>query len=735
MRLASRFVVAASLVASAAIAITGPADARQGPPSRPVVSVADAVADEVDGVMPFEVSLDRPAPNDLTVRAVPLPGTARPGVDYRPGAVLTVVPRGATSATLEVPIFADVEVRPARSFTLRLTATPGAQVGVREATGLIDGDPLTINLVHINDHHSHIDPVVGSLNLGTAGGSFRVPFGGFPRLTTLFAELEAELDNVVKVHAGDAITGTLYYTLFKGLADAQLMNTICFDVFALGNHEFDDGDAALAQFLDWLAEDEDCDTAVLGANIVPEIGTPLAPTSANDYIEPYLIKEFDGALVGFIGIDIAQKTQVSSQPFPTTQFLHEVETTQFYVDELSSMGIDNIVVVTHYTYQNDLALAAAVTGVDAIVGGDSHTLLSDTLGEVGLAPNGPYPTITTNADGEPVCVVQAWQYGWAVGQLEVTFRNGAVENCGGEAMLVIGDTITRPSPNQNIPADEFDEIRGILDARSDVRVVTPDPAAQALRDSFAAEIDVLNQQIIGSAAEPLCDRRVPSRPRGTSIEGCSPTDDDPDVTAASGAKMTVNGGFIQQIVTDSFLARAFAADLAIQNAGGVRRAFGTGEISIGNVYELLPFSNTLVELQLTGAEVVASLEEGVRNWIDRNGSDGAYPYGSAIRWHVDLTMSFGERFTNVQVRDRATGVWSPIDLDRTYVVVTNSFLAGGGDGYETFLAARNEGRVRDTFINYAQGFYDYVIQDLGGGAISVPAPENFSTQSFVPPPS
>ena len=70
----------------------------------------------------------------------------------------------------------------------------------------------------------------------------------------------------------------------------------------------------------------------------------------------------------------------------------------------------------------------------------------------------------------------------------------------------------------------------------------------------------------------------------------------------------------------------------------------------------------------------------------------------------------------------------------TYVVVTNSFLAGGGDGWTTFATAAAQGRSTDTFINYAQGFIDWVEQDLGGGAISVPAPENFSTQSFVSAP-
>jgi 5'-nucleotidase / UDP-sugar diphosphatase len=65
----------------------------------------------------------------------------------------------------------------------------------------------------------------------------------------------------------------------------------------------------------------------------------------------------------------------------------------------------------------------------------------------------------------------------------------------------------------------------------------------------------------------------------------------------------VNGGFIQQIVTDAFLARAFRADLALQNGGGVRITIPEGPITIGTAYTLLPFSNTLVELELSGQEV------------------------------------------------------------------------------------------------------------------------------------
>jgi 5'-nucleotidase len=731
---ASGLVLTAALIGGAALVIPGPADANppaKGRPDRPILSVGDATAYEDEGVVSFPVTLDRPARSDLRVRAVPRPGSARPGKHYRPGVVSAVIPAGETEGTLAVTIYDDEVVGPDLTFSVRIGATPGATIGKRTATGAIrDDEPRTVHLLHINDHHSHLQPDPGSLNLGTSGGAFRVPFGGFPRVTAKIKELEARHDNVVKIHAGDAITGTLYYTLFKGEADAALMNTACFDIFALGNHEFDDGDAALAQFLDWLNSDPDCETTAIAANVVPELGTPLAPQSANDYLRPYVIREFQGQKVGFIGIDIAQKTRVSSQPLPSTQFQDEVETAQRYVDELKTMGIDSIVLVTHYGYENDLALAQAVTGVDAILGGDSHTLLGE-FAAFGVDAAGPYPTLTRNAAGEPVCVPQAWQYAWVVGELAVTFKKGKLDACAGTPYLLLGEEITRGTGPVAEP--ELSEIRAIIEAAPQLDSVTPDPVAQAILDDYAVAVNALSQQPIGVAADALCLRRVPNRPRSSAIPECNPSAADPAITAPSGAQLAVNGGFIQQIVTDAFLARAFRADLALQNAGGVRVDFQARTLTIADAYTLLPFSNTLVELELSGAEIAASLEEAAANFLDNGGSDGSYPYGSSIRWDVDISRPRGSRFGNIEVKDRVTGQWGALDLTKRYIVVTNSFLAGGGDGYLTFKTARDQGRVTDTFINYAQGFIDYVERNLAGGPLVVPPPEEFSTQSFSAP--
>ncbi len=706
------------------------------------LSISDGSASEANSAISFTVSIDAPQSHSVSAWYVTVPQTAFPGLDFEMDVRSIHIPAGQTSAKLWFDLTDDDLAEGDETLGAELVWVNGANEGRDLAVGtIIDDDapapapepepeagPLTINVLHMNDHHSHLSPDGSSADLGTSGGEFDFELGGFPQVVNAFNELSGDLDNVVKIHAGDAITGTLFYSLFQGEADAALMNEVCFDAFALGNHEFDDSDAGLADFLTDLAAG-DCNTPVLAANVVPEVGTPLAPNSPTDFIQPYVIKEFDGQQVGFIGIDIAQKTQVSSSPLETTQFLDEVETAQRFTDELAAQGVDNVVLVTHFQYANDLALASQVSGIDAIIGGDSHSLLGD-FGPFDLDSAGEYPTRTVNADGDPVCVVQAWQFAAVVGEFNLTFEDGKNVGCEGTPHLLVsnftrevevdGDEIDAP-----IAEPELSEILAVIDGLPSVDLAVPDANAQAILDGFSAQVDELSQQVIGEATEDLCLRRVPDQPRA----GICPD----GTTSASGADMNANGGFIQQIVTDAFLERAFRADIAIQNAGGVRVDLPEGDVTIADAFTLLPFANTLVELELSGAEVAAVLEEAVANFADDEGSTGSYPYGSAIRWDIDMGMAAGERFSNIEIRGE-DGTWSAIDPAANYVVVTNSFIASGRDGYLTFGTAFDDGRVVDTFIDYAQGFIDWVEEDAGG-QISVPDPENFSTQSFTPAPA
>ena len=159
---------------------------------------------------------------------------------------------------------------------------------MRRFKNLYENSLLLVGL-HINDHHSRLQPNT-SADLRFNGQTTRVETGGFPRVVAKMRELSEGRDNVLKLHAGDAITGALFYTLLKGAADADLMHEVCFDAFVPGNHEFDDSDAGLARFLDLLnAPGAPCRTPVISANVIPEIGTPLAPTAIDDYFQPYVI--------------------------------------------------------------------------------------------------------------------------------------------------------------------------------------------------------------------------------------------------------------------------------------------------------------------------------------------------------------------------------------------------------------------------------------------------------------
>ncbi len=580
-------------------------------------------------------------------------------------------------------------------------------------------DPdFALTLLHINDHHSHLAEDGFDLELG--GAETSVDVGGFPRVVAKMDELRAENadGNVVSIHAGDAVTGTLFHSLFGGEADAALMNEACFDIFGLGNHEFDDGDAGLAEFLGFLGSSDSCDTEVLAANVVPAAGTPLNP-NGEILFSPFTVIDYGDDQVGYVGIDIANKTQNSSSPLETTEFLDEIETAQTVIDQLTADGIDKIVLVTHIQLDNDVDLARAVTGVDVIIGGDSHSLLGD-FSDIGLNTEGRYPRRTADAAGSPVCIAHAWQYSSIVGELAVSFdENGVVTGCEGTPHLLLGDNFEREAAEEDaddvpVAGDDLAAVLADIEAAPELSIVTPDADAAAVLAVFAEQVEVLEQEVIGTVEEDLCLERIPGQGRSTI---CDVAD-----TAA-------NGGDIQQLVAEAFNARSFESDISIQNAGGVRIDVPAGPLTIATAYEILPFSNTIVNLEMSGTEILAALEEGLEFATTPDGSTGAYPYASGLRFDVDLNAAAGERLSNVEFRE--DGAWGDFDETAMYTVATNSFQASGGDGYDTLAAVSADGRADDTFLNYAQTFIDYVVIDLGGVVAPLDV-EDYSTQNFTP---
>jgi 5'-nucleotidase len=578
--------------------------------------------------------------------------------------------------------------------------------------GAVNASELTI--LHINDHHSHLR-ADSRMSLKIGGEKTRVRSGGFPAVVSMFNLLSEGKNNVLKLHAGDAITGDLYYTLFKGQADAALMNEVCFDAFAIGNHEFDAGDSGLAKFLDFLNQG-DCNTPALGANIVPEVGvSPLAKKTVNDYIKPYTIIEKNGLNIGIIGIDVVGKTMRSSSPDATTQFLSEKETAQRYINELKSKGIDHIILLTHFQYKNDLALAKNLTGVDIIVGGDSHSLLGD-FSNIGLNSQGPYPTVVKNNDGNSVCVVQAWQYSQIVGELNVEFDEmGNVKSCEGTPHLMLADSFKRKNADGDRVEIEGEARMVALKAVRDnpsLDLIFDDPDAAKLLKSFSSKVDELKSQKVGEVLTDLCFERIPGQGRSKLCD------------VSETAK---NGSDISNLVAHAFREMTRTSEIAIQNGGGVRIDVPKGDFSIGTAYKLLPFANTIVELEMTGAEILQVLEEALDLALNPDGSTGAYPYAAGLRWDIDASKSVGSRFSNIQYKAPGESNWSDLDLIRTYKVATNNYIAAGKDGYKTFGVVSKSGRIVDTYLDYAQSFVDYIKKYKSIDKLPL---EDYSTQSY-----
>jgi 5'-nucleotidase/UDP-sugar diphosphatase len=608
-------------------------------------------------------------------------------------------------------------------------AGPQGEVGPQGIAGTDAGASFDLTILHLNDTHSNItgddfDYDVSGLALettnldGTAIREVKVLYGGYPRVTTAMRIAESQSPNVLKLHAGDAITGTNYYSLFKGgthiSPDAIMMNRICFDAFTVGNHEFDDGDSGLADFLSDL-NSSDCITPVLSANIVPAPTSPLQ----GGYIQPYVITERGGVEIAIVGSTTKRKTEVSSQPDAGTTLLEELPALQSTIDEVVGLGVEHIILLTHSQYDVDLTFATGLTGVDVIVGGDSHSLLGDsTLTDLGFTPDGPYPTMATNLDGNPVCIVQAWENTHAFGALHVNFSEGTVTSCHGNAIMPIDNRFEYED------SDGEDKFLAGTDVTTIVEDLTSeDEFVHAIEDqialdhiaTFDAQVGPALARVIGTASVPLCYERVPGQGR-SSIDGCT-------------ASTYQHGSDITTIFVKSMIDAIGSADIAIQNGGGLRIDIPSGDITLDDIYTLLPYSNTIVEGDMTGQAIIAVLENAISNFEDTtDGSTGSYPYAYGLRFDVDASQTFGSRISNVEVNSRVAGNWTPIDLNATYRVVTNSFTAGGRDNYIEFADVT----WNNTYTEYRDPLMRYIENLTSLGQSVAPLSEDvYSTKSFI----
>ena len=471
-----------------------------------------------------------------------------------------------------------------------------------------------LNILHINDLHSRIESINKYDSTCSAEDeAAKACFGGVARLKTTIDQQRAALEgkNVLLLNAGDNFQGSLFYTTYKGAAEAEFLNMMKFDAMTVGNHEFDDSEDGLATFLDKIQ------FPVVTANVAAGASSKLG-----DRIKPYIIVERGGQKIGIVGA-VANDTPELSSPGPNVLIGDDVADITAAIADVKKEGVDMIVALTHVGYPRDLAAIAKIPDVDVVVGGHSHTLLSNTDEKA----EGPYPTMVDNPGGYKVPVVQAASYSKYLGELKVVFDdNGIVKEASGGPILI--------------------------DASFE-----PDQAVAARVKELAGPIEELKTKIVAETADPI-----------------------------DGSRETCRAGECQMgnLVADALLDRTKdqGVSIAITNGGGLRASIDAGPVSMGEVLEVLPFQNTVATFQLKGADLLAALENGVSQ-IEEGG--GRFPQVAGMKFSFDKSQPAGNRIVDAQVKDGDGFV--PLDPEKVYDIVSNNFMRAGGDGYAVFASA------------------------------------------------
>ncbi len=282
----------------------------------------------------------------------------------------------------------------------------------------------TLNILHMNDWHSRIEPInkydsTCSPEDDEAGECF----GGAARLVTAVAESRKALEgeNVLLLNAGDNFQGSLFYTTYKGAAEAEFLNLMKTDAMVVGNHEFDDGEDGLATFLDKV------EFPVLGSNVKAKEASALG-----DRVKEYLLLDVGGEKIAIVGA-VANDTAELSSPGENVSIIEDVAGITAAVKAATAEGANKVIALTHVGYPRDLEAIAKIPGVDVVVGGHSNTLLSNRV----EGAEGPYPTMVDNPDGHQVPVVQAASYSKYLGELKLTFSDeGVVTAATGDVKLI-----------------------------------------------------------------------------------------------------------------------------------------------------------------------------------------------------------------------------------------------------------------------------------------------------------
>lgn len=471
-----------------------------------------------------------------------------------------------------------------------------------------------INVAAITDFHGHIEKVTDK------DGSLKEP--GAPILACHLPKLADEGAEQIRVSAGDNIGGSTFISsVDKDVPTIEALNTMGFKVSAVGNHEFDQGWSDLSERVG-INGDKLAKYKHIGANVEGE-----TPELAPSYVE-----EVNGVKIGFVGgITDNLPSLVSPAGIEGITVTAPIPAINAEADRLVEAGEADVVIALMHedvATQPDSVLGSFSTNVDAVVGGHSHLFAEKTVEREGALP---------------LVIVQAENYGTAVGDIDIEFDTDK-----GELTAITGDVQTVKEMGEDTDC-----------------VTNPDAELTKLVEDADKKAKVLGQEVI---AENAPEMRRASNELAAAKAGSS-----------RGTESTL-GNFIGEASKNYLAANSnVTPDLGVINAGGIRADIEGGDVTYADAFLVQPFGNEIGYVEITGADIKDVLEQ---QWQE----DGASRPVLMLGWSKNFSYTYdpakprGEKVTSMTIDG------TPVDMDKTYTIAGNTFLLAGGDNFKGFTA-------------------------------------------------
>ena len=551
---------------------------------------------------------------------------------------------------------------------------------------------VKLTLAHINDTHSYFEPQPLQLEITVEGKTLSpyVSNGGFSRIATRVAQLRTTATernrDFLFLHAGDCFQGTLYFSLFKGRANAEMLNALGIDMMTIGNHELDMGNEPVADFLDRIQ------FPLLAGNwdISNELQTKSHQLTGRSNLYAYqpvkktarwITRIVDEEPIAIFGLSIDRMMDIANVDLDTP-FVDSYQTAINTIKAIQTTGINKIILLSHLGFEGDCDLAEKVDGISLIIGGHTHVLQGD-FSDLGLKKESEYGLHINDT-----YVVQAGCHAQALGHCEIDFAaDGSVIAFKGKNELLIGRRLCIDKTLQTTHDDQlFNKASTFLTEHENIVICKKDQLLQSLLlDKYIPKVRKLQNTVIAQLPQDMRHIRIPDADGGSEIV---------PLVAESFVHMMRNCGH--------------TVDFAIHNAGGIRTSLAKGNISVADIAgKLLPFVVPIGVYRIKGKFIAQALEGAINN-ATNNGvtgsGSGSYPYAYNLNFNYESDRPIGHRIKELTIYTETDG-WKPVDDESFYYGSSSAYTMKGKEGYDALTMMEGEGIITqhsmaDCFIHF-----------------------------------